>query len=113
MGVGVVADFVTGCGNLARDLWQAANIGADLKERGGRAMAGEDFEQLGCRFTGAVVEGERDGAPGAGAMGDRRRKPGAGWDSDRVGQRTGGYSGRRAHHVSKMRASSAMREARA
>ena len=62
MRVGVIADFVSGGGDLARDFGQAANIGADLKERGGRAVAGQDFEQLRSRFAGPVVEGEGDGA---------------------------------------------------
>ena len=70
----VVADFVTGGGSFARDFRQAANIRADLKECGVRAIAGQDFEQLRGRFAGPVVEGQRDSRSDTGAAMYGRRE---------------------------------------
>jgi hypothetical protein len=74
MAVAVVADFVAGIGDGARDLRQAVDIGAALEEGGGGVVAGQDLEDFKRGFAGAVVEGERDGALIAGAAPDAGAK---------------------------------------
>src|ERR1700733_14674485 len=93
MRVGVVADFVASGGDFASHTRQPADIGAGLKEAGGRAVLSQDFEQLGRGFTGAVVESEGDGRPGVSAAEYRRSEPGERRDANRVSQRAGGNRG--------------------
>src|SRR5580704_12485815 len=93
--VTVVADFMSGGGDFAGRAGQAADISAALKEGGRRVIAGKDFEQLGGGFTGSVVEGERNGGPGAGAAADRGNEPGTGRNANSVSQRACGCDGGR------------------
>lgn len=94
MRVAVIANFMAGSKDLARDFGQPANVRADLKKRGGGAMAGEDFEQLGSCFAGSVVESERDGWPGSGAAMNGRGEERTGRDSNGVGQHARRHHGR-------------------
>ena len=46
MGIGVIADFVSGRSHFAGHAGQSADIRAALKEGGRSAVASEDFEQM-------------------------------------------------------------------
>src|ERR1019366_2210246 len=62
MSVRVVADLVARCVDGAGEVRGAADVGADLKEGGGDVVGCEDFEDGGGVGTGAVVEGQCEGA---------------------------------------------------
>jgi len=58
MRIGMVADFVSGHSDRARDRRAAARIFSAHKKRGRNIMFGQDFEKSRGRFAGAVVEAE-------------------------------------------------------
>ena len=56
----MIADFVAGRGYLARDPRAAADIVTAHEKSGGNRVPSQDFEQRWSRFTGAVIEGQRE-----------------------------------------------------
>ena len=102
MGIGMIADFVTGGGYFARDRGQAADICAALKEGGRGTVASQDFEQFGGGFTGSIVESDGNSRPGISAAADRRGEPGTRRDANSVSQCSRGDDGSAADaHVSR------------
>lgn len=58
MGIGMVADFMAGGDDFSRYLFQSADVAATHEEGRFGVMIGEQFEQGGGRFAGAIVESE-------------------------------------------------------
>src|ERR1019366_3098797 len=90
MRVAVIADFVAGGVDGARDLRQALHVRADLKERGGRVVFVEQFQYVGRGFAGAVVKCERDCFAAGWAMVDRGTEYGRCAAPHRPGKESGG-----------------------
>ena len=57
----MIADFVTGGQDFARDFRMPIDIEAYLEKSRGDVMPIEEIEKLWCGWRGAVIEGECDG----------------------------------------------------
>src|SRR5215831_3104777 len=64
MGIGVIADLVTGVCDIAGDRGQAVGIGAADKEGRGNAVARQDLQDRRRGFGRAVIERQSEGMPG-------------------------------------------------